>query len=100
MLTAFQLVNIAEGFLWLVIGGIVVAWYRTRMSGLVAVVLVLFGISDWVEASTGAWWQPWWLLVWKATCVAILLAAVVRVIRNQRANQPDPQMSVEAKETQ
>ena len=29
-----------------------------------------FGISDFVEIHTGAWYRPWWLLAWKATCVA------------------------------
>ncbi|MCP4708286.1 MAG: hypothetical protein GY869_06655, partial [Planctomycetes bacterium] len=29
-------------------------------------VLVLFGGSDFYEAHTGAWWKPWWLMVWNA----------------------------------
>lgn len=33
-----------------------------------------FAASDVVEIQTGAWWSPWWLLVWKALCVAVLLA--------------------------
>lgn len=40
-----------------------------RRAGLVAgAALVLFGLSDVVEAGTGAWWRPWWLLAWKLTC--------------------------------
>jgi hypothetical protein len=34
--------------------------------------LALFGVSDLVEARTGAWWKPWWLFAWKAACVAVL----------------------------
>jgi hypothetical protein len=29
----------------------------------------LFGLSDIVEVQTGAWWRPWWLFCWKASCV-------------------------------
>jgi hypothetical protein len=41
---------------------------RTQ-SLVVATALIVFGFSDIVEISTGAWWRPWWLLVWKGTCV-------------------------------
>ncbi len=47
---------------------------RARMA---AGVLVVFGMSDLVEAQTGAWYRPWWLFVWKAICVAGLLGLVV-----------------------
>jgi hypothetical protein len=39
-----------------------------------AFVLVVFGCSDLVEAQTGAWWRPWWLLAWKGACVLALAA--------------------------
>lgn len=35
--------------------------------------LLLFGCSDIIEMKTGAWWQPWWLLVWKAICIVGLI---------------------------
>lgn len=38
-----------------------------------AVTFIIFGASDWVEAITGAWWRPWWLLAWKAACLLVLL---------------------------
>jgi len=34
-----------------------------------AVLFVVFGASDVVEAQTGAWWRPPWLLVWKGGCL-------------------------------
>ena len=37
------------------------------------VTLAIFGCSDLVESRTGAWWKPWWLLVWKAACLIVLL---------------------------
>ncbi|MHC4132622.1 MAG: hypothetical protein ACYSSP_06740 [Planctomycetota bacterium] len=42
-----------------------------------SILLIAFGCSDFVEIRTGAWWRPWWLLVWKGGCLtgfAILLA--------------------------
>lgn len=33
------------------------------------VALFLFGLSDVVEVQTGAFWRPWWLLVWKGACL-------------------------------
>jgi succinate-acetate transporter protein len=38
-----------------------------------SITLAVFGVSDLVEARTGAWWKPWWLFVWKAACVGGLL---------------------------
>jgi len=34
-----------------------------------AIAFVLFGISDLIEAKTGAWWKPWPLLVFKGCCL-------------------------------
>ena len=46
-----------------------------------AFTLAVFGGSDLVEARTGAWWTPWWLFVWKAACVVVLLLGFVRYYR-------------------
>lgn len=68
---------------------------------LAAAVSVAFGISDLVEAQTGAWWRPWWLLVWKALCVAGLVLCYLRYryLRTERqdrlaaaAQDPSPSM--------
>ena len=40
-----------------------------RHSIMAAFVLLAFGLSDVVEIQTGAWWRPWWLLLWKALCL-------------------------------
>ena len=43
---------------------------RTRINRLITtIIFLLFGGSDIVEVQTGAWWSPWWLFVWKASCV-------------------------------
>ncbi len=68
--------NLVEAVFW-ILCGLGVVWsgvwgdvkYRL-VFGLGAVLLILFGVSDWVEMGTGAWWRPWWLLVWKGGCLA------------------------------
>jgi len=43
---------------------------KTRINRLITtLIFLLFGGSDIVEVQTGAWWSPWWLFVWKASCV-------------------------------
>jgi hypothetical protein len=43
---------------------------KTRTHRLITtIIFLLFGGSDIVEVQTGAWWSPWWLFVWKASCV-------------------------------
>ena len=69
--------NAIEAVVWWVLGiSMLIAAYAKpthRKQCLVsAIALVLFGCSDVVEISTGAWWHPWWLLVWKGTCVITL----------------------------
>lgn len=34
--------------------------------------LFAFGLSDAVEIWSGAWWRPWWLLVWKMACIVLI----------------------------
>jgi hypothetical protein len=51
---------------------------------------VIFGLSDFVEAHTGAWWRPWWLLAWKGLCLLVFLILLVRYARERRAGiNPD-----------
>jgi len=74
----FVLSNRIEAALWLVIAlAMTVAAARGARirfdCTIAAVAFALFGISDLVEAKTGAWWRPWWLLAWKAACVFAFL---------------------------
>jgi hypothetical protein len=86
----FVLSNRIEAGFWIVIG-LIFAVAALRQSGIAwrrcaqgAVTLVLFGCSDVVEAETGAWWRPWWLLVWKVACVLVLLALLIDHWRRTR----------------
>lgn len=38
-----------------------------------SVTFILFGVSDFIEMRTGAWYTPWTLFAFKAACVASFL---------------------------
>ena len=85
----FSGANYAEAGLWILVAiafGVVAirraGAARRRCAG-AAVAFLLFGVSDVVEAETGAWWRPWWLLAWKATCIAGLLALLLEYRRRR-----------------
>ena len=66
--------NLCEGIVWLILA-IVIYFFplfrdekNNRGRGL-SLFLIFFGISDFIEMNTGAWWKPWWLLIWKAICL-------------------------------
>src|SRR2546430_2120329 len=59
--------NYLEACLWSAIGvGFFVRAVTQRAQRgdtiIAAIAFVLFASSDVVEAQTGAWWRPWWLL--------------------------------------
>jgi hypothetical protein len=86
--------NYGEAALWWLIA-LAFVYYALRQQGAArrrcwtaAVVFLAFGLSDVVEAHTGAWWQPWWLLVWKAACVIAMAALLVGDWRARRKTAP------------
>src|SRR5713101_2678554 len=70
--------NYMEGVFWTIVGIVLaIAGQRANrtyrvLSIVASSVLIVFGISDFVEAQTGAWWRPLWLLGWKALCLVVL----------------------------
>jgi hypothetical protein len=75
----FEIANHIEAGFWALVGLAflchgVIRGGPSRMRRLAAGILfILFGGSDVVEAGTGAWWRPWWLLAWKGACLLGLL---------------------------
>ena len=63
---------------------------RTRINRLITtLIFLLFGGSDVVEVQTGAWWSPWWLFVWKASCVLSMVILLWVYLRDRPlANKP------------
>jgi len=69
--------NYIESILWFSIALAIlfhlVKWGKSNCYFTVQVVSIIgffcFGVSDIIEASTGAWWRPLWLLGLKCSCV-------------------------------
>jgi hypothetical protein len=86
----FAYANYGEAALWVVIAVVIAArsWradaVMRRLGVIAAVVFLAFGVSDVVEASTGAWWRPWWLLAWKAVCIIAFVALLATHVRHKR----------------
>jgi hypothetical protein len=75
-----RLFNQGESVLWFAIAITLLVRPVPRLVGtswkwLLPLCFVVFGISDVIEAQTGAWWHPWWLFVTKALCVLGFLGA-------------------------
>jgi hypothetical protein len=90
-----KLYNYSEVLIWPAIGLtlLIASFWRVgvvrRDFRLASLVLFAFGASDYFEANNGnEWWRPWWLFLWKAACVAALLAILVMaVVRERKARR-------------
>ncbi|HRH96545.1 MAG TPA: hypothetical protein PLB55_11450 [Prosthecobacter sp.] len=69
--------NEAEAGLWFVIALVLAVRLHMKRPWrwLLPLAFAVFGVSDLIEVRTGAWWDPWWLLVMKAACVLVFLLA-------------------------
>jgi hypothetical protein len=86
----FVLANQLEAALWAAIAlGFLVQCFRTRGAvrrscAIAFVAFLVFGGSDWVESHTGAWWHPWWLLVWKGLCLVVFAGLLIDYVKRRR----------------
>jgi hypothetical protein len=85
--------NLTEAGLWFVCT-VVLAAKALKADGklqmvffILAVGFLAFGISDVVESHTGAWWRPFWLLIWKVVCVAVFYFGFREYYRLARAEK-------------
>ncbi len=89
--------NLIEAGFWIVFGlGLAIAGLRrgraiAALGLLSGTILCLFGVSDLVESSTGAWWRPWWLFLWKGTCLS---GMVLCALKYRRISVPEPSLEV------
>ena len=83
--------NLIEGILWIAIGlcfTVALLRPKRRRAKLIAAAnFIVFGCSDFVEYQTGAWWRPWWLMLWKGTCVCIMAMQIIAHIRGKHASE-------------
>ncbi len=80
-----EMFNSVEGLFWIILG--VVGWWcnfklerKFKMWALFSsMVLVTFGISDFVQVFYGSFFQPHllWLLIWKVIGVAGLVVSII-----------------------
>ena len=57
---------------------------RRRIFAMLAAAFAVFGVSDLIEAETGAWWRPWWLAAMKGACLVVLVAGIRKLRKNSR----------------
>ena len=76
--------NAVEAAFWIAMGGVLAFRTRSmparfrRLSGVAAIALICFGITDVIEVFTGAWYEPVALLAFNAICLATLLGCLLR----------------------
>ena len=86
----FETINYLEAALWCAIGlGFLVRAVRLSAKergkcAMLGIVFIAFAGSDVLEVQTGAWWRPWWLFVWKAGCLAVMVQQLVQYLRRRR----------------
>ncbi|WP_417388339.1 hypothetical protein [Gimesia sp.] len=85
-----QIFNLAEGVLWISIASVFL--FRLRhmqqnrdLSIASVIAFALFGVSDFIEVSTRAWYQPLSLFILKACCVVTLVTVFILYSRRQKA---------------
>ena len=82
--------NFYESFFWCILAfGFLIKTIKSRrpLFLLIGIALLLFGVSDIVEMWSGAWWKPWWLLVWKAGCVIGLIYLFKNMFTDKQSSQ-------------
>jgi len=85
--------NSVEAAVWISIGfllflGLKKGAVNSSKKDVVAlsILFVAFGASDVVEVYSGAWWRPWWLLIWKALNATGLLYFTGKLYIAERAS--------------
>ena len=83
----FKTFNFVEGFYWLFLGVFFVTLSKTmshrykRWTLFTFLILVLFGLSDFIEMNTGAYWIPGWLLVWNMGCILGFIFSLIWYVK-------------------
>ncbi len=76
--------NLVEGIFWIALACVIC--YRSPHRAL-PLWLALFGISDFIEIRTGAWWSPSWLLILKGACLVGIGVCIVPMLRARAGSE-------------
>ena len=86
--------NSVEALVWVTIGVLLLLSFKKlaanspKKDGVVlGILFVAFGASDVVEVYSGAWWRPWWLLIWKTLNATGLLYFTGKLYIAERADR-------------
>ena len=83
--------NIAEALVWIVIALVIAARASfarpgPRQIGFIAsAAFVAFAGTDLIEAKSGVWYRPLWLLAYNAGCVAFIVGCYVKYLSLRNA---------------
>lgn len=77
------LFNLVEGLWWIGLGVWLLRRKQPRIPAL-SIILFCFGLSDFFEMVTGAWWRPAWLLAYKAVCLTAGLITLILICKERR----------------
>jgi hypothetical protein len=92
-----QIFNFAEGWLWTSVA-LVFALQANRetnkyqkLAALGSLAFFAFGVSDFIEFTTGAWYRPWSLFVMKALCIFgfLFLLRQYSIAKHHKKNWPN-----------
>ena len=90
--------NTAEALVWIVIALVIAARASfprpspRRIGFIASAAFVAFAGTDLIEAKTGAWYRPLWLLAYNAVCVAFIVGCYVKYLSLRNApSAHDPQ---------
>lgn len=89
----FVVSNYIECGLWLAIAiGFAVAWLRNHLidAAVACIAFAAFGVSDYIETRTGAWWKPFPLLLLKGACLLVFAILLDRYRRQRRRAKVGP----------
>ena len=88
-----EIFNLAEAGLWFIIAALLLqarlsnkteAKYKKNLL-VCGCFFIAFGISDLIEAKTGAWWQPIELFILKAVCVFGFVGCYIKYRRLKKS---------------
>ncbi|MEN8252016.1 MAG: hypothetical protein ABFQ53_00330 [Patescibacteria group bacterium] len=83
----FRTFNLVEGIYWVSLGIFVLTLSKIisskyqKLTLFASGTLILFGLSDFIEISTGAYWEPWWLLALNIFCILGLIVSFIWYIK-------------------